>query len=547
MKKNILAFIAASALLVFTASCSNNDITSNTGDSEKTITGGNKENTDSTTFVLASRPNEIGTRTSMDYNTGHFFWERNDRIYVKDDDDMFQMSSNAVVESKQAAFKFMLPGTYKAKNKYMVYYPGEEGINDQVTIKNGQFQKAPNDNSHFGSSGDCGMGYGVKNAKGQFDFRLDHKAAYLCFQPRISHDLVSTYITRIEVVSDNNIAGKYVLNPVTQKLEGSGNYNTIILKLGGNNGYIHGFQLKKNTPVPAFMVIYPGTHKLTVKYYVKDIQTKVDGVIIKKFKSSDYKENNYYDIGSDLDVQAYDSKLYMWDAKSDYWHGYESEQPALPDDKGYHTPKDFRDNRWHSMDNTSGITGGSQAMNTPTSNCPNVNEMLWYCINGDPHWDADKLWITLKHLYKGGVWILKREHIPGFSPKSFTGLKDKDHPEYGTETYDYCKHDASHQAQFLTGWSKNYYSKQNPPSKINGEIPAYYFFLPAFEGNDFSGSGKIRGGDGYGMGLEGMYWSSTSYSLSDGTYGAFQFGIKARRLGVYRSDRRWGLRCVEFQ
>ena len=72
-------------------------------------------------------------------------------------------------------------------------------------------------------------------------------------------------------------------------------------------------------------------------------------------------------------------------------------------------------------------------------------------------------------------------------------------------------------------------------------------FLPAFEGNDFNGSGKIRRGDGYGMGLEGMYWSSTSYSLSDRTYGAFQFGIKARRLGVYRSDRRWGLRCVRFQ
>ena len=29
-------------------------------------------------------------------------------------------------------------------------------------------------------------------------------------------------------------------------------------------------------------------------------------------------------------------------------------------------------------------------------------------------------------------------------------------------------------------------------------------FLPAFEGNDFNGSGKIRRGDGYGMGLEGI-------------------------------------------
>ena len=48
------------------------------------------------------------------------------------------------------------------------------------------------------------------------------------------------------------------------------------------------------------------------------------------------------------------------------------------------------------------------------------------------------------------------------------------------------------------------------------KFPHIISFLPAFEGNDFSGSGKIRRGDGYGMGLEGMYWSSTSYSLLDG-------------------------------
>jgi hypothetical protein len=48
------------------------------------------------------------------------------------------------------------------------------------------------------------------------------------------------------------------------------------------------------------------------------------------------------------------------------------------------------------------------------------------------------------------------------------------------------------------------------------KFPYIISFLPAFEGNDFNGSGKIRRGDGYGMGLEGMYWSSTSYSLLDG-------------------------------
>ena len=48
------------------------------------------------------------------------------------------------------------------------------------------------------------------------------------------------------------------------------------------------------------------------------------------------------------------------------------------------------------------------------------------------------------------------------------------------------------------------------------KFPYIISFLPAFEGNDFNGSGKIRRGDGCGMGLEGMYWSCTSYSLLDG-------------------------------
>ena len=79
------------------------------------------------------------------------------------------------------------------------------------------------------------------------------------------------------------------------------------------------------------------------------------------------------------------------------------------------------------------------------------------------------------------------------------------------------------------------------------KFPHIISFLPAFEGNDFSGSGKIRRGDGYGMGLEGMYWNSTSYSLSDGGLRCIPVGIKVRRLGMYRSDCRWGLRFVQFQ
>ena len=395
MKTNKLSIIAASAMLVLMASCAGEDNTQSDNDK------GSKEKEDVGTTVFATNymSDGIGTRTSMDYSSGNFFWEKSDRIYVKDDTGTFKTSSNSVADSKQVAFKFMMPGIYEASDKYMVYYPGEKGTNNNVTIKDNQQQDIPNDNTHFGTSGDCGMGYGEKS-NGQFNFKLEHKAAYLCFLPSTSHDLVSTYITKIEVTSDNEIAGSYTLDLNSERLVGSGNYKTITLNLGNSDSYKDGFPLNNNAPSlttnGAFMVIYPGTHKLTVKYHVKDIQTEVEGVITKKLKLFDYKMGEYYDIKSKLDVQSYDSYLYMWDAKYHAWYEYESSQPALRDDPGTNYPQSNTDKRWYNDQIITTGTGGAQAENSPTKDCPNVNEMLWYCIKGDPHWDSDKMWTTLK-------------------------------------------------------------------------------------------------------------------------------------------------------
>ena len=41
--------------------------------------------------------------------------------------------------------------------------------------------------------------------------------------------------------------------------------------------------------------------------------------------------------------------------------------------------------------------------------------MTWYAFGGDPRWDADELWTTMGHLYKGGMWFLKKDNISGYS------------------------------------------------------------------------------------------------------------------------------------
>ena len=66
------------------ASCANEDVVQNptksNGDNDKNLT----------TFVTGNE-----TRTSMDYNSGNFYWEKDDYIYVKDDDGVLRKSTNA--------------------------------------------------------------------------------------------------------------------------------------------------------------------------------------------------------------------------------------------------------------------------------------------------------------------------------------------------------------------------------------------------------------------------------------------------------------------
>lgn len=112
---------------------------------------------------------------------------------------------------------------------YDVYYSGKNGNKDQVNIPASQTQTEPNTTVHFGVSGDCGMAIATRLAgERNFNFRLDHKAAYLLFLPRTSNTILqSCYLTKIEVNSDNDITSTYTLNSVTGKLTGTGTGNQI--------------------------------------------------------------------------------------------------------------------------------------------------------------------------------------------------------------------------------------------------------------------------------------------------------------------------------
>ncbi|MGF0099290.1 hypothetical protein ACQRD6_13340, partial [Prevotella sp. SGI.027] len=125
-------------------------------------------------------------------------------------------------------------GSYTTKGQYDVYYCGtNSGASEKkVVIANNQTQVAFNNTKHFGAAGDCGVAKATKTTvagKSGYRFDLEHKASYLCFLPymAIKVQRANFRIQRIEITSDNNIAGTYDLTQTG--LSGTGNSKTITL------------------------------------------------------------------------------------------------------------------------------------------------------------------------------------------------------------------------------------------------------------------------------------------------------------------------------
>ena len=471
------------------ASCANEDVPQNP-------TNPNEDNDKNlTTFVTGGE-----TRTSMDYS-GNFYWEKDDYIYVKDDDGVLRKSTNAPT-SKVAAFTYTVPGKFTANTSYKVYYFGKNSSNNQVVIPSAQSQSTPNNTEHFGVSGDYGTATATGTLGGkEFSFELEHQAAYLVFHPYVSNTLLQNcYLTKIEVSSDNDIASTYTLNASTGTLQSGSTGATadkeIILSTKGSGAYANGFPLNTasdNVAINgAYMVIKPGTHTLKVRYWLKDVSTGIEGTVTKAFKAFNYDVNNYYDIDGNLNIRDYDGDhYYMWDAQEQYWKGYEwiknlgagVGQPTLNNSSSSNYAQSNTDTNHRYFHE-----GGSSGRFDATQSCatlPNANEMSWYCMYGDPRLDADELWTTMGHLYKGGMWLKKKSVLQA------------EH-NYDTEK------SADGSTDMRTTFT--YYRNTNS-SITNSGLPSAadankYFYLPAL-GYYFSGQLNFVGSSGY-------YWSSSA-------------------------------------
>ena len=505
------------------ASCANEDVA-------QTPTNPNEDNDKNLTTFIAG--DETKTRTSMDYTTGDFFWESGDYIYVKDDNNVWQKSSNAPT-SKVATFKYKVPGKFTASTSYKVYYLGKNSSGNDVTISSTQTQTSPDNTEHFGTSGDYGTATANKvTGKQQFSFTLEHQPAYLVFQPYTSNTVLhDCYLTKIEVTSDNDIAETYTINTSTDNLDASAGGKQIVLTTKSTSGaYTNGFPLTNSsasrTTNGVYMIIKPGSHILRVRYWVKDIATNVEGTITKLLPSTAYASNTYYDVTANLDVTNYDGDhYYMWDAQEQYWKGFEwtkhlvgnTGQPTLNNNSSSNYAQSNTDLRYYHEGGGSGRFDATQTC----ASLPNANEMSWYCMYGDPRWDADELWTTMGHLYKGGMWFKKKSVL----------LADGN---YGTEK------SADGSTDMRTTW-KNYDNN----SSINSGLPSAadagnYFYLPALGYYFFGQLLSVGGNNSY-----GFYWSSSASPWTNNA--AYYLYFNSNGVGVSTYNRHGGYRVGGFE
>ena len=554
-KKLFISFAAFAVASVLMSSCSNEESTATTNDQLTAFTGG----------IVTEVPMErvqigtpsITTRTSMNRDKiggeGVFLWEPNDVIYVMDDNNKLRKSLNTITESAPRT-TFLVDGSYTIKGQYDVYYYGTNtgaGVK-KVVIADNQTQSEFNNTKHFGAAGDCGVAKATKTTvagKSGYRFDLEHKASYLCFLPYMAsqEDRANFKIRRIEITSKaDNVSGTYDLTQ--DGLSGTGNSKTITLNVGTDgNGLALADPSTATTSIKnsLYVVIAPGERKLSVKYTVFSVKENKELTLTKHYKSHTFAVNRICDIpvslgsadlngghknadGSDEleeDIVAFTytgKNYYMWDAAENYWSGHEWDaavpwQPTTEGASNENYPKSKATDgaRWKHE----GSGAFEASVNPLFKELPNANEIGWYVLKGDAHWDNSTQWEAFGKTYTGGIWLKKLSVIAQENGKELDALKHAD--PNGTNLLK----------------NADAYSHSLASGKPADNVIDKYFFLPAL--------GWYLNGKLYYLGSYGYYWSSSAGpSNSSDAYG---LNVSSGGVNVGNYGRYYGFVAQPFE
>lgn len=478
-----------------------------------------------------------------------FYWTKNDRIWVKNTDNKFYESytvrvnkENAEPTEKVAAGYFNIHGSFDAES-YEVFYLGQvhnvsEGPEDAhrtkeetdvyVTIAKEQGQMKVEHMDHFGVAGDCGKATAYKQTDGTYQFVLDHKASYLAIYPKKGEGIDNNVtISKLEITADDtDLAGDFHFSDGSLKDETAVNNGsrTIYFKTGTGE-YEYGFPLEATNDKAKgiYVVIPPGTHKLSLKFYLFDEYHR-KAEVTKTYNPYEYKENTFVNLKPTLypdfpDELVYEYVWYKWDAPSPYDYNVTNQNlnVAAPD--------------------------------TAYQSCrymPNVNEVWWYLKNGDVRWDGTTEYKVkcyelvqgvdeygypawkpkyVEKTIKGGIWIKRKAAILngeggttkcGHSSHGGNGpYFCEDHAFYGKAIngehvlgwYDF-RIDREHDNEYNTNMVPNYYNGKPADTKD-------YFFLPALGYYDDKAISEIEDNPYNGRLQTGYYWTRNVQPADD--------------------------------
>ena len=514
MKINKFTSLFATCLLMGLTACSNDNVS----DADYSNSAKDKDLTGKTSFSITS---EAKTRTSGVYNSGvDFYWTPNDNIWVNSGSTtsptLTASSSNNITSTTTSA-KFYFDGTYTAAS-YPVRYTGNASTSgNTVTIATSQNQDEANNATQLGTVGDCGVGTATRQTDGSYKFTLSHKASYITFMPYYSKEELdaSAVVTQINVTVANgeSLAGTFNFSDSGLGTANSSS-NSVTLTLNGTSSTT-GFPIPTTATASknaAIMVVAPGTYStFKVTYTLYDSVTGTNSTLSYTYSNIKCNAGKNQKISTDLGMTTYTSRksnYYMWDAKSNYWNGFESSQPLLNNAENANYAKSSGDSRWY---NTVFEKYVKTMATNSCQNQPTFEALTWYIEGGSPQVDNKTLWVFANHLYVGGIWIKKQSKILNFSSAM------------------------SYQSTYTWNLGLDIPYSVDISGKPKASVRSDYFYLPAL--------GKYTDGKLTGLGISGYYWASTPNPVNNGDRSAgygkiisancLRFGIDTQLNNVY--------------
>ncbi|MBR1733196.1 MAG: hypothetical protein IJ729_05605, partial [Alloprevotella sp.] len=315
----------------------------------------------STVPPAASAPGAPTAKTSLD-NQGHFYWTKDDNIFIDLGTNgyvgavAFGLSDDPADRRREADFWYN--DSILKKASYPVRYTGTGSTDpNSVTIAAVQEQLYPNNATHLGASGDCGTATANRVSSAQranyYQFNLDHKAAYLCFLPRVDSNVQPfdtskghrLYTVIVEDMDGKPLCGTYDFTSGTLDTTPASVANpssSVTLTCGVGDGFAVGEETDVESNA-AFMVIAPGRHRLRISYSFASFSEQIN--IPGSVWSFEYRPRNLVSAVASIDVE-YDYRpghlyqvsqelapelpaeyvtldindlWYQWDAEQSYW------------------------------------------------------------------------------------------------------------------------------------------------------------------------------------------------------------------------------------